>query len=169
MVGEAVKSPINSQMPILAKSFISFFHPVLMSGTLIGTFYALYLGIQTRRTRNAPSETRKQLIKGKYGLKHFYSGSGLLTFWVIGSLIGMAATYVLYEQLFFSPHLVGGLSIVGLASIAATLVPLMQQGKQWARTAHIVVVMLIVIISSAQMVTGVTIIQDILQEKFWDR
>lgn len=156
---------MNSQS-ILAKSFILFFHPVLMTGTLVGTFYALYLGIQTRRTRNAPTDIRKQMVKEKYGLKHFYSGSGLLTFWVIGSLIGMAATYILYEKLFFSPHLVGGLSILGMASIAAALVPLMQSGKQWARIAHIVLVLVIVIISISQTVTGVAIIQDVLKDKF---
>lgn len=153
-------------MFILAKSLITFFHPVLMLITFVGTFYALYLGIQTRRTRNAPSEIRKQMVKEKYSLKHFYSGSGLLTFWVIGSLIGMAATYILYEQLFFSPHLVGGLCIVGLASIAAALVPLMKDGKQWARIAHIVLVVVIVIISISQTVTGLEIIPEIIKEKF---
>lgn len=151
---------------MLGKSFISFFHPVLMSITLVGTFYALYLGIQTRRTRDAPSEIKKQMVKGKYSLKHFYAGSGLLVFWVIGSLIGLATTYVLYERLFFSPHLIGGLSIMGLASIAAALVPLMRDGKQWSRTAHIVLVVAIIIISISQMVTGLEIIQDILKNKF---
>lgn len=106
------------------------------------------------------------MIKGKHGFRHFYAGSGLLVFWAIGSLMGMAATYVLYDQLFLSPHLLGGLGIVGLASIAAALVPLMKQGKQWARTAHIAVVIVIVAISVSQAVTGVEIIQDILDKKF---
>ena len=148
------------------RSLIAFFHPALMSVTLAGTVYALFLGIQTRRTRNVPSEIRKELVKGKYGFRHFYAGSGLQVCWVIGSLMGMAATYVLYDQLFLSPHLLGGLGIVGLASLAVVLVPLMKQGKQWARDLHIAVAIVITVISVSQTVTGIEIIHDILEQKF---
>lgn len=153
-------------MSIFTKSFVAFFHPALMSATLAGTFYALYLGIQIRRTRNAPAEVRKQMLKEKYGSKHYYSGSGLLVFWAIGSSIGVTATYILYNKLFFSSHLVGGLSIIGLAAIAVALVPLMRDGKQWARTAHIISVVAIAIVSLSQTVTGLEIVRDILKEKF---
>ena len=39
---------------------------------------------------------------------------------------GMAATYYLYDQLFISPHLLGGLGIVAIAAVAAALVPWLQ-------------------------------------------
>lgn len=153
-------------MSLWVRSLIAFFHPALMLVTLAGTVYALFLGIQTRRTRNAPSEIRKEMVKSRYSFRHFYAGSGLLVFWVIGSLMGMTATYALYDQLFLSPHLLGGLSIVGLASFAAALVPPMKQGKQWARDAHIAVVSVIMVISISQTVTGIEIIQDILEKRF---
>lgn len=136
-----------------------------MLAALVGTFYALYLGIQARRVRTAASDIRKQLVKGKYGSKHFYSGAGLLVFWTIGSFIGMAATYLLYKKLFLSPHLIGGLGIVGLATVASALVPLMRDGKLWARITHIILALAIIGVSIAQTMTGVAIIGELLQEK----
>ena len=132
-----------------------------------GTFSALYWGIQARRTRTASSDLRKQMVKEKYGRKHFYAGAGLLAFWVMGSLIGMAATYILYGKLFFSPHLIGGLGTLGLASIAVLFVPLMQQGKEWARIGHITIAVAIVLVSLAQTVTGIEIILELVPDVFY--
>jgi len=148
----------------VVKALISFAHPLVMLGTLIGALYALYLGIQVRRSRNADKDLKKELIKGRYNQRHFQMGSLLLTLWIVGGLGGMAATYTLYHKLFVSPHLLLGLSSVGLVALAAALVPLMQQGKEWARLTHIAFTVTLVGLTLAQTVTGLQIVQKMLNE-----
>jgi hypothetical protein len=46
--------------------WLNFVHPVTMWLLLAITLYALYLGVQSRRTRLGDAETRKELIKGKF-------------------------------------------------------------------------------------------------------
>ncbi len=146
------------------KVLIAFTHPVLMLGTLAGAFYALYLGIQVRQSRTADRELRKELVRGKYNQRHFQVGSLLLALWVIGGIGGMAATYTLDRKLYFSPHLIIGLSSLGAVAIAAALAPLMQQGKEWARLLHIAFTTTIVGLVIAQAFTGVQIAQKLLTE-----
>lgn len=157
---------MNSQMPILLKLVIAFFHPVLMLGTVTGTLYALYLGIQTRRIRKANGETKKFMVKAKYNQRHYRAGAILLVLWSIGSVVGMTATYALYHQLFLSFHLVGGLSLVCFASLTVATVPFMQQGEKWARNAHIVLIILLIGLSFCQTATGFSIVQEMVQEIF---
>ena len=149
---------------IVLKSLIAFAHPVLMLGTLGGAFYALYLGIQVRRSRTVDKEVRKELVGGKYKQRHFQIGSILLALWVVGGIGGMASTYTLDHKLYFSPHLIIGLSSLGAVAIAASLVPLMQQGKEWARLLHIAFTTTIVGLVLAQTVTGVQITQKLLNQ-----
>jgi Ca2+/Na+ antiporter len=146
------------------KAMIAFAHPIVMLGTLISALYALYLGIQVRRSRTADKELKKELIKGRYNQRHFQLGSLLLTFWIVGGLGGMAATYTLYHKLFVSPHLLLGLSSVAVVALAAALVPLMQQGKEWARLTHIAFTMTLVGLTLAQTATGFQIVQKLFRE-----
>jgi hypothetical protein len=76
----------------------------------------------------------------------------------------MGATYLLYGKLFVSPHLLIGLSTICFASLAATLVPLMQQGKEWARLLHIALATLVVGCFLAQTVTGLQVVQKMIDE-----
>ncbi|MEO1069972.1 MAG: DUF4079 domain-containing protein, partial [Cyanobacteria bacterium J06638_6] len=85
--------------------WLNFVHPVIMWLLLATTLYALYLGVQARRTRLADAETRKELIKGKFALKHHQVGSVLLAFMVFGTVGGMGATYIEAGKLFVGPHL----------------------------------------------------------------
>lgn len=149
---------------IILKSLIAFAHPLLMLVALAGGFYALYLGLQVRRTRTADKEERKELIKGKYNQKHFQTGSILLAIWVIGGIGGMAATYTLYHKLFVSPHLIVGLLSVGVVAIAAGFAPLMQQGQEWARVAHIAIATTMIGLVLAQTYTGLQIVQKLFNE-----
>jgi membrane associated rhomboid family serine protease len=155
---------MNTELSPIVKSLIAFAHPVFMLGALVGALYALYLGVLSRRTRNTDAETRKQLIKGKYNQRHFQVGAILLAIWVIGSVGGMAATYVLYHKLFVSSHLIVGLSTVCFAALAATFAPLMQQGKEWARLLHITLTSLVLGCFLAQTYTGLQIVQKMLNE-----
>lgn len=146
------------------KALIAFAHPILMLTALVGAFYALFLGVAVRRTRTAPAEARRELIKGKFNQRHFQLGSLLLAVWVVGGVGGMGATYWLYHKLFVSSHLIIGLSTLCLVVLAATFAPLMQQGKEWARVAHIACTTTLIGLILAQTVTGLQIVQKMLSE-----
>jgi hypothetical protein len=156
--------PMSTEFSPFLKGLISFAHPVLMLVALIATLYALYLGVLVRRTRSADAETRKQMIKEKYNQRHFQLGVVLLAVWVIGTVGGMTATYLLYHKLFVSPHLLIGLSTICFAALAAVFVPFMQQGKDWARLLHITFTTLVLGCFLAQTVTGLQIVQKMIGE-----
>jgi threonine/homoserine/homoserine lactone efflux protein len=149
---------------VLIKSLIAFAHPVLMVGTLAGAIYALYLGVQVRRTRTADKEDKKDLIKGKFNQRHYQMGAILLVIWVVGGLGGMVATYTLFHKLFVSSHLILGLTSVATVAIAASLAPLLQQGKEWARLLHITVTVTLMVLVLAQTYTGLQIVQKLIKD-----
>ncbi|MGA7935720.1 MAG: DUF4079 domain-containing protein [Kovacikia sp.] len=157
---------MTSETPIFLKSLLAFSHPATMLGALIATFYALYLGVLVRRTRNADAETRKQLIKQKYNQRHFQLGAILLAVWVIGAVGGLSATYLLYHKLFVGPHLIVGLMTICFVVLAVAFVPLMLQGKEWARMLHITCTSLVVACFLAQTFTGLQIVPKLVKEIF---
>ncbi len=142
--------------------WLNFVHPVVMWLLLATTLYALYLGIQARKTRLADAETRKELIKGKFALKHHKVGSALLAFMVFGTVGGMAATYVEAGKLFVGPHLLVGLGMATLIASSAALVPFMQKGNETARLTHITLNMVLVGLFGWQALTGMQIVQRLL-------
>jgi len=144
--------------------WLNFVHPVIMWLLLATTLYALYLGIQSRRTRLADAETRKELIKGKFALKHHKVGSALLAFMVINTVGGMGATYLEAGKLFVGPHLLVGLGMATLIAISAALVPFMQKGNETARLTHISLNMVLVGLFSWQAFTGMKIVQRLLSD-----
>jgi hypothetical protein len=142
--------------------WLNFVHPVLMWVLLAATLYAMYLGIQARRTRLADAETRKELIKGKFALKHHKVGSVLMAFMVLGTIGGMGATYLESGKLFVGPHLLVGLGMAGLITTSAALVPFMQKGSETARLTHISLNVVLVGLFGWQALTGVQIVQRLL-------
>ncbi|MGL4622118.1 MAG: DUF4079 domain-containing protein [Chroococcidiopsis sp.] len=157
---------ITSQLPLISQILIAIVHPFLMLIVLLPTVFAAYWGIQVRRTRNVKGENKKKLIQGKYHQRHFQSGSILFAVWTIGSLIGMGATYLLYSQIFLSPHLFGGLCVIVFGSVASACVPFIQQGKLWARTVHLCAVIPVFLLVLSQTVTGVEIVIAMIKEFF---
>ncbi len=149
-------------VPNWLKPVLPFFHPVLMWFLLGWSLYALYTGIQVIRTRTAKGEEKSQLLKGKFRERHFQIGSLLLALMVLGTLGGMAVTYINNQKLFLGPHLLVGLSMTGLIAVSASLAPLMQQGSQWARALHITLNGLVLGLFGWQAVTGMQIVQKIL-------
>ncbi|MFZ4677182.1 MAG: DUF4079 domain-containing protein [Nodosilinea sp.] len=142
--------------------WLNFVHPVTMWLLLAITLYALYLGVQSRRTRLADAETRKELIKGKFALKHHQVGSALLAFMVIGTVGGMGATYLEAGKLFVGPHLLVGLGMATLIATSAALVPFMQKGNEAARLTHISLNVVLVGLFGWQALTGMQIVQRLL-------
>jgi Protein of unknown function (DUF4079) len=145
------------------KPWLNFIHPLMMWLLLGVTVYAMYLGVQSRRTRLASGDEKKELVKGKFAIKHHQLGAGILAFMVLGTLGGMAVTYINNGKLFFGPHLLAGLSMTGLIAVAAALVPFMQRGNDTARSIHIALNVIIVGLFGWQAITGMQIVQRILE------
>lgn len=144
------------------KYWLQFGHPLVMWILFAITLYALYLGVQVRRTRSAEGETKKALIKGQFNQKHHKMGALLLTLMVLGNMGGMAVTYLNNQKLFFGAHLLAGLGMTALVAVSAALTPFMQKGEDWARNAHIFLNVAIVGLFGWQALTGMEIVQKIL-------
>lgn len=144
------------------KYLLNFVHPLIMWVLLALSLYAGYLGLQVQRTRNAQGEVKKELIKGKYTLKHHQIGSILLALMVAGSIGGMAVTYINNGKLFVSSHLIAGLGMTGLIAFSASLSPFMQKGANWARVTHILLNFGLLGLFVWQAISGVEIVQKIL-------
>ena len=144
------------------KFWLNFAHPAIMWVLLALSLYAAYLGLQVQRTRNAQGEEKKELVKGRYTIKHHQIGSIILALMVAGSIGGMAVTYINNGKLFVGPHLLAGLSITGLIAFSASLSPFMQKGANWARMTNILLNFAILGLFAWQAFSGIEIIQRIL-------
>ncbi len=150
--------------PTEIRPYLNFIHPALMWILLATSLYAGYLGWQIRKTRTATGDDKKQLIKGKYNVRHHQVGSILLAGMVIGTLIAMGATYINNGKLFLGPHLLAGLGMTGLIAVSAALSPYMQKGQDWARYSHIGINVVLVGLFGWQAISGVEILQRIISK-----
>ncbi|MAR07870.1 MAG: hypothetical protein CL862_12320 [Cyanobium sp. NAT70] len=139
----------------------NFVHPLLEWGLLATAGWALYLGIKVKKTRTGTPEQRKQLIPGKYAQRHYRWGSLVLAVMTLGTLGGMAVTYLNNGKLFVGPHLLVGLAMTGMIAVAASLSPLMQQGNLIARKAHVGLNMGVMTLFLWQAVSGLEIVNKI--------
>lgn len=155
---------MNLVIPESVKVWSQFIHPALMWALLAMSIYALYLGIQVQRTRYADGDVKKELIKGKYNVKHYQVGSVLLGLMVIGAIAALAVTYINNGKLFVGPHLLAGLGMTALIAVSASLSPFMQKGQNWARFTHIALNVVLLGLFGWQAVTGVEIVQRIISK-----
>lgn len=155
---------MNLVIPESVKVWSQFVHPALMWLLLAISIYALYLGIQVQRTRYADGDVKKELIKGKYNVKHYQIGSVLLALMVVGAIAALAVTYINNGKLFVGPHLLAGLGMTALIAISASLSPFMQKGQNWARFTHIALNVVLLGLFGWQAVTGVEIVQRIISK-----
>jgi hypothetical protein len=156
---------MNTPLSPEVKFWLNFFHPILMWLLLGVSVYALYLGVQWRRARTAEGEQKKELLKGKYNVRHYQMGSAILALMVLGAIGGMAVTYINNGKLFVGPHLLAGLGMIGMVAISASMSPFMQKGHDWARYTHIVLNAAILALFSWQAVSGVQIVQRIISNQ----
>jgi hypothetical protein len=155
---------MSLDIPESIKTWSQFGHPILMWVLLGMAVYAMYLGLQIRRTRNADKEERKELIKKNFSQRHYQVGSILLALIVLGTIGGMAVTYINNGKLFVGSHLLAGLGMMGILAVSVSLVPYMQKGNELARNIHIFLNVIILGIFSWQAVTGMQIVQKILSK-----
>jgi len=155
---------MNLEIPQSVKVWSQFIHPILMWVLLAISFYALYLGLQIRRTRSAEGELKKELIKGKFNVKHHQMGSLLLALMITVAIVGMGVTYINNGKLFVGPHLLAGLGMMAIIAIGASLTPLMQKGNDWARNTHIFLNIVLLGLFGWQAVSGVEILQRIISK-----
>ena len=158
------QNTMNLEIPQSVKVWSQFIHPILMWVLLAISFYALYLGIQIRRTRSAEGEVKKELLKGKFNVKHHQMGSLLLALMITVAIVGMGVTYINNGKLFVGPHLLAGLGMMALIAIGASLTPLMQKGNDWARNTHIFLNIVLLGLFGWQAVSGVEILQRIISK-----
>jgi hypothetical protein len=149
-------------IPEPIKVWSQFGHPILMWLLFGLTIYALYLGIQWRRTRTADKDLKKDLLKKDFKTRHHQLGSLLLALMVMGNIGGMAVTYINNGKLFVGPHLLVGLTMTALIAFSAALSPFMQKGNDLARYTHITLNIAIVGLFGWQAVSGMDIVQKIL-------
>jgi uncharacterized membrane protein len=83
---------------------------------------------------------------------------------VVGSVAGMAVTYINNGKLFVGPHLLAGLGMTALIAASASLSPFMQKGQNWARFTHIALNVVLLGLFGWQAVTGVGIVQQIISK-----
>jgi hypothetical protein len=155
-------SPLFLAIPGSLAFALNFVHPVMMWGLLGLSVYAMVLGLKAKKTRTAPAEERKELVKGQFGKRHFLFGSLLLALMVLGTFGGMAVTYLNNGKLFVGPHLLVGIAMTSLVALAAGLSPLMQQGNLVARKLHVGLNMTLMTLFLWQAVTGMQIVNKIV-------
>lgn len=113
------------------------------------------------------TEERKELIKGSYRDRHFNAGSILLGFGVFEAVGGGLNTWFRAGKLFPGPHLFAGAAITVLWAAAAALVPAMQKGNETARSIHIALNTLNVILFIWQIPTGIDIVLKVFEFTKW--
>lgn len=153
---------MSFEIPESVKVWSQFGHPIMMWVLFGLCIYAMYLGIQIRRIRSADKEVRKELVKKQFNFRHHQVGAILLSFMVLGTIGGMAVTYINNGKLFVGPHLLVGLGMTVLIAISASLVPFMQRGNDLARVTHIGLNTLLVALFGWQAVSGMDIVTKII-------
>lgn len=116
---------------------------------------------------DAKTVQRKELLAGGYRDKHWAMASILLASGVTFSVEGGVDTYLRVGKLFPGPHLFAGAGITVLWAVAAALVPKMQKGEEWARTAHIAVNVAILGLFTWQLPTGFDIVTKVWAKVPW--
>lgn len=149
---------MSFEIPESIKVWSQFGHPILMWVLFGLCIYAMYLGLQSRRIRSVDAETRKELVKKKFTIKHHQVGSILLALMVLGTVGAMAVTYVNNGKLFVGAHLLVGLGMTVTIAVSTALVPFMQKGQEWARLTHISLNTVLVGLFGWQAISGMEIL-----------
>ncbi|KAJ8604844.1 hypothetical protein CTAYLR_001063 [Chrysophaeum taylorii] len=104
------------------------------------------------------------LKSGNFRDVHYTLGTVLLGFGIPLAIEGPVNTYMRAGKLFPGPHLYAGAIVVSLWALAAALVPDMQKGKEWARSAHVALNAInVALFAYYQIPTGLEIANKVIQ------
>jgi hypothetical protein len=141
---------------------LSFMHPLLMWVLLGLMLYSGYLGLKASQVRKVAAAERKEMIPLRYGQRHAALGRWIVALTLLGSIGGMAVTYINNGKLFVGPHLIAGGGVVVLVLATAALGPALQKGQDWARGLHVGLNGLILLLFGWQAITGIAIVNKLL-------
>ena len=112
-------------------------------------------------------QERKALVAGGFRDKHSNWGSLLLALGVAIAIEGPLNTYIRTGKLFPGPHLYAGAGIVVLWAAAAALTPQMQKGNDTARSLHIALNSVNLLLFAWQIPTGLEIVGKVFEFTQW--
>ena len=141
---------------------LNFVHPVLMWVLLGLMLYSGYLGYKASLIRKVSAEERKALIPLHFGQRHAQLGAVIVGLTLLGAAGGLAATYLKNGKLVLGPHLFVGLAVAVLVVATASLGPSLVKGKDWARSLHVTIIGLVLLLFGWQATTGIAIVQKLL-------
>lgn len=104
---------------------------------------------------------RKEMVKEGYKDKHHTLSSIILGGGIFFTTYGVFNTWFRAEKLFPGPHLFAGAAIVVIWAVSAAMVPFMEKGNESARTAHIALNGVNVLLFAWQLPTGFEIAQKV--------
>ena len=157
-------SQFADSLPEVMKYWLYSIHPAWMWVVFVLTIYALYLGLQSRRTREATGEVKKTLVKQKFSQRHYRVGALLLALMTTGSIGVLGIEYLNSGKLYIVSHTIAGLVMTVLMANAAALAPFMQRGKNWAHQIHMTLAFSITALFGWQLITGFEVIFEIIGE-----
>jgi len=97
---------------------------------------------------------RSDLVKEQYKDKHYQLSALLLGGGIFFTLYGTFNTFFRAQKLFPGPHLYAGAAVCALWALSASMVPYMEKGNETARTVHIALNVVNVILFVWQLFTG---------------
>jgi len=106
--------------------------------------------------------TRKELADGKFKDRHYQISALLLGSGIFFTAYGTFNTFFRAEKLFPGPHLYAGVGICVLWAFAAACVPWMEKGNDTARTIHIGLNVIMLLLFCWQLPTGFEIFLKVL-------
>jgi hypothetical protein len=110
---------------------------------------------------------RKTLQGAKLRDKHETTGSWLLGAGTTVALLGAFNTYMRAGKLFPGPHLFAGMAVTISWAVAASLTPAMAKGNEAARSAHIAINSVGVVLFAWQVLSGVEIALKVWEKAPW--
>lgn len=141
---------------------LNFVHPVLMWALLGLMLYSGYLGYKASLIRKVGAEERKAMLPQHYGQRHAQLGAVIVGLTLLGAAGGLTATFLKNGKLIIGPHLFVGLGVAVLVIATASLGPSLQKGKDWARSLHVAVNGVVLVLFGWQAITGIAIVQKLL-------
>ncbi|MFN9870706.1 MAG: DUF4079 domain-containing protein [Cyanobacteriota bacterium] len=141
---------------------LNFVHPALMWVLLGLMLYSGYLGYKASLIRKVSAEERKAMLPQHFGERHAQLGAVILGLTLLGAAGGLAATYLKNGKLVLGPHLFVGLAVAVLVVATASLGPSLVKGKDWARTLHVSLNGVVLLLFGWQATTGIAIVQKLL-------